>query len=180
MSHTIRVALSVLLLITSALTGCSDQSSLEGYPISADVFTTRQRTVVADPPAGSVAAIYPYEVSKYQEHGYGVWHYGPGVDSGKRLDIMADDYTSAAVTPTARLLNFFAITDIHIVDEESPVVGVYAGYKGGNPSAYSATMLYTTHLLDAAIQTINGIHTQNPIDFGISLGDVSNLSLIHI
>ena len=174
MSHNIIVALSVLLLIISALTGCSDHSALEGYPISADVFTTRQRTVVADPSAGSVATIFPYEVSKYQEHSYGIWHYGPGVDSGKRLDIMADDYTNAAVIPTARLLNFFTITDIHIVDKESPVAGVYAGYKGGNPSAYSATMLYTTHLLDAAIQTINGIHKQNPIDFGISLGDVSN------
>lgn len=35
-------------------------------------------------------------------------------------------------------------------------------------------MLSSTHVLDAVIQTINAIHKQNPIDFGISLGDVIN------
>lgn len=168
-----------MVLLIFSFSGCADDDSndhrpLEGYPISAEVFTTRQRTVVADPPAESFAMILPYEVAKYQEYGYGNWHYGPGVDSGKRLDIMAENYTSSAVNPTARLLNFFTITDIHITDKESPVVAVYGGYKGGNSSAYSATMLYSTHVLDAAVQTINSIHKQNPIDFGISLGDVSN------
>ena len=35
-------------------------------------------------------------------------------------------------------------------------------------------MLYTTHVLDAAIQTVNALHKHNPIDFGISLGDTCN------
>ncbi len=176
--RTIYCAISMVLLIFS-ISGCtdndsSDQRQLEGYPISFDVFTTRQRTVIADLPVWGFDTIFPYEVSQYQEYGYGNWHYGPGVDTKKRLDIMADDYTGASVTPTARLLNFFAITDIHITDEESPVIAIYEGYKGGNSSAYSATMLYSTHVLDAVIQTINGIHKQNPVDFGISLGDVIN------
>lgn len=172
-------SLVFIAVLIFSLSGCGDRDSsdrveLEGYPISADVLTTRQRTVVPDPPVASVATIFPYEVSAYQEYGYGNWYYGPGVDAGKRLDIMADDYTGVAVTPAARLLNFFTITDVHITDKESPVVGVYAGYKGGNPSAYTATMLYTTHVLDAAIQTINAIHKQNPVDFGVSLGDVAS------
>jgi metallophosphoesterase (TIGR03768 family) len=35
-------------------------------------------------------------------------------------------------------------------------------------------MLYTTQVLDAAIQTINALHKENPFDFGIGLGDACN------
>jgi len=35
-------------------------------------------------------------------------------------------------------------------------------------------MLYTTHVLDAAVQTINALHKKDPFDFGISLGDTCN------
>jgi metallophosphoesterase (TIGR03768 family) len=41
-------------------------------------------------------------------------------------------------------------------------------------SIYSPIMPYTTHVLDAAIQTINALHKQTPFDFGISLGDTCN------
>ncbi len=73
-----------------------------------------------------------------------------------------------------RLLNFFTITDIHITDKESPAQAIYFGYKGGVSSAYSPVMLYTTHVLDAAVQTINALHKKKPFDFGISLGDTCN------
>src|ERR1019366_3828356 len=55
----------------------------------------------------------------------------------------------------ARLLNFFAITDIHITDKESPSSAIYLGLKNGISSGYSPVMLDTTHVLDAAVQTIN-------------------------
>ncbi len=35
-------------------------------------------------------------------------------------------------------------------------------------------MLSTTHVLDAAVQTINALHSRTPFDFGISLGDDAN------
>ena len=35
-------------------------------------------------------------------------------------------------------------------------------------------MLSTTHVLDAAVQTINALHNRTPFDFGISLGDDAN------
>ncbi|MCC6933461.1 MAG: hypothetical protein IT292_09435 [Deltaproteobacteria bacterium] len=41
-------------------------------------------------------------------------------------------------------------------------------------SGYSPILLSTTHVLDAAIQTINKLHEKSPIDFGISLGDDIN------
>ena len=143
------------------------------YPIASDVFTTLQKTVAPDSPSGS-EKIRPGEVSKYKQNGYGIWHYGPGIDPVKRLDLMPADYSSASAVKTARLLNFFTITDIHITDKESPAQAIYLGLKDGISSAYSPVMLYTTHVLDAAVQTINAIHKQNPIDFGISLGDACN------
>ena len=41
-------------------------------------------------------------------------------------------------------------------------------------SLYSPLMLYTTHVLEATIKTINGLHKNNPIDFGLALGDLGN------
>ena len=143
------------------------------YPIAPDLFTTLQKSVAPDSPS-SLEKIRPDEVSKYEQNGYGKWHYGPGIDSVKRLDIVPAAYNGASATNSARLLTFFTITDIHITDKESPAQAIYLGLKDGISSAYSAVMLYTTHVLDAAIQTINAIHRQHPIDFGISLGDTCN------
>ena len=47
-------------------------------------------------------------------------------------------------------------------------------YSGTNTSIYSPIMMYTTHVLDAAIQTANALHKKNAFDFGISLGDTCN------
>jgi len=169
----------LMAILILSLSGCSDsnQSIIGGdQPIVSQVFTTRQRTVVLDSVPSDSNTIFPYEIQKYKENGYGTWSYGGGNDYGKQTEIMPAGYNGASVTNTARLLNFFTITDIHIVDKESPAQSIYAGYKGGNSSAYSPVMLYTTHVLDAAVRTINALHRQNSFDFGISLGDVCNSS----
>ncbi|MCX6157932.1 MAG: TIGR03768 family metallophosphoesterase [Ignavibacteriae bacterium] len=151
--------------------GISQQAS---YPIDTKVVTTQQRMVVPVPVPTTAATIFPYEVSKYSENGYGVWQYGPGLEYVKRLDLMSPSYSDKSVANKAKLLNFFTITDIHLTDKESPTQVILYGFKGGIISAYSAIMLYTTHVLDAAIQTVNALNKQNPIDFGISLGDNCN------
>ena len=162
-----------------SLSGCGgdgNNNRVEGYPISADVQTTLQQTVLPDSSPTPATPIYPYEISKYQANGYGTWQFGSGLPAEKRFDLMPDGYanTAAAVTNVARLLNFFTMTDIHITDKESPAQAIYFGYKGGVISAYSAIMLYTTHVLDAAVQTVNALHKKTPMDFGISLGDSAN------
>ncbi|MFP5212575.1 MAG: TIGR03768 family metallophosphoesterase, partial [Acidobacteriota bacterium] len=92
---------------------------------------------------------------------------------------------SVADPSAATLLSFFTMSDIHITDKESPAQCVYFGYNYpdpetpqgqpmGNSSAYSAIILYTPHVLDAAVQTINALHKTMPFDFGISLGDAAN------
>ena len=80
----------------------------------------------------------------------------------------------AAATGVAKLSRFFVITDIHVTDKESPAQLVVFGFKGGSPEVYSGVMLYTPHVLDAAVQTINALHEQDPIDFGVSLGDAAD------
>ena len=153
------------------------QRQLEGYPIDDDVLTTLQRTVVPDPIPSTSEVVLPYEVSKYEENGYGRWHYGPGIEHERRLDLLPVDSRSASATDATRLLKFFTITDIHITDEESPAQAIFIGYKGGSPlavCAYSMVMMYTTQVLDAAVQTINALHGRDPFDFGISLGDAAN------
>ncbi|MFH1194239.1 MAG: TIGR03768 family metallophosphoesterase [bacterium] len=152
----------------------------EGVPdqiddlIDSDALTTVDRTIIPVAVPATSPEIFPYEVAKYSEYGYGVWQYGAGLPYEKRTDLMPANYNAASAVNTARLLNFFAITDIHIMDEETPAQAIYFGYKGNNPSAYSSTMLYTTQVLDVAIRTVNALNRKKQFDFGISLGDNSN------
>jgi metallophosphoesterase (TIGR03768 family) len=164
------------------LSGCTktdkkSNTGPKGYPISSDVQTTRQRTIVADPNPNPATQIFPFEIAKYKENGYGTWRYGAGTASLKRLDLMPAGYTGESVKSASTLLNFTIITDIHITDEESPAQAIILGYKGGSDassSAYSPVMMYTTQVLDAAVQTMNELNKKKRIDFLLSLGDASN------
>ena len=99
-----------------------------------------------------------------------------GLSFQKRLDIMAPSYTGASVTRTSNILRFFTMSDIHITDVQSPAQTIYFGLQGqpGMSSAYSAIIPYTTHVLDAAVQTVNALHIKQAFDFGIFLGDAIN------
>ena len=154
-----------------------DERQLTGYPIAPDVQTTRERTILPDPIPPGAEKIFPCELAKYEQNGYGKWHYGPGLPAEKRLDLMPPAYDAGAAAGAARLVRFFVITDIHVTDKESPAQLVVFGFKGGSPEVYSGVMLYTPHVLDAAVQTINALHEQDPIDFGVSLGDACDNTL---
>ncbi len=159
---------------------CKKQSQKDGYPIDAAVQTTVQRTIVPGPTP--TTALNLWEISKYSSYGYGSWTYGPGLPYDKRLDIMPATYNGSAVAKKAKLLNFFTISDIHITDKESPNQLIYIQRLHPTlpvgASIYSGVMLYTTHVLDAAVQTINALHNKNnkanPFNFGLSLGDTCN------
>ncbi len=162
------------------------------YPISTDVRTTLERTVRAPlplPPLGPNATIYPCQISLYTANGYGLWEQNPeGVPAGGGSPYCSIDMnTGSTTTPSfpdpsaAGLLSFFTFSDVHICDKETPAQVIRNGYQYplplvnnkpvGEPSSYSGVMLYTTHVLDAAIQTINALHKMAPFDFGIALGD---------
>ena len=153
------------------------------YPIAADVFTTVQKTVVPVALASTTSQITPADLPLYDVFGYSAWQEGPGLDLTKRTDIMPSGYAAGSATNAGSLLNFFAMTDVHIADKESPAQGNYygwsaafgAGASGANySSAYSPVICYTTQVLDAAVQTVNALHNQRPFDFGIFLGDAIN------
>jgi metallophosphoesterase (TIGR03768 family) len=182
------------------------------YPISQDVQTTLDRTVIAsgspvlpnplaEPPA--YASIYPCQITLYTQNDYGEWVQNPeGVPAGPPFPYCAIDMNSGLVTSpsipdpsAATLLSFFTISDVHIRDKESPAQAIYTAYQYPYPAItssgslivppnpvldakpasvypnYSGIILYTTHVLDAAVQTINALHKMAPFDFGIALGD---------
>ena len=174
------------------------------YPISSTVLTTLERTVipVGDPqgmyPQPPYATIFPSDIALYKENGYGLWKYGAAFPYSA-IDIQTGEVTPSSIPdPKAvKLVSFFAMSDVHLCDKESPARAIYAGYQYpyptlppsptpvrppgpitqrsvGDSSTYSGVILYTTQVLDAAVQTINALHKTKPFDFGICLGDVAD------
>ena len=153
-------------------------TSSDGYPISSQVYTTRQRAIVPDPVRTTSDAVLPWDPSRFHEHGYGRWHYVRGVNYGRDNRIMPAIYDVSSATNAASLLSFFTIADTHVYDKESPSQPFFLLMKhfvNGLPGI-TFTMLYTTHILDAAIQTVNALHKRKPFDCGIFLGDACNNS----
>jgi metallophosphoesterase (TIGR03768 family) len=166
----------LILLAIALILNISCFAQKASYPIDSKVVTTVERMVNPVPLPNSTVVIAPNELAKYDKNGYGKWQFGPGLSYEKRLDLMPASYSGNSVKNEAKLLNFFAVTDIHLTDKESPTQAILLGLKAGVISAYSGIMLSTTHVLDAAIQTVNVLHKRNAFDFGISLGDNCNSS----
>ena len=145
---------------------------------SEPVLTTRQQTVRPLAVPADTRLITPKDVALYGLYGYSAWQLGPGLNAGQRFDLMPSGYTGAA--NAAQLVSFFSMTDVHITDKESTAQLPYYGWMmpphtgGLSASAYSPIILSTTHVLDAAVKTINALHRQAPFNFGICLGDVAN------
>ncbi len=148
------------------------------YPIAEDVYTTLEKTIVAIDVPADAKALLPCEVSEYAVNGYGLFN-PDGGPAPFLLTNMIDMSTGVSGRDplAATLLTFFSMSDTHLTDKESPAQAIYYGYEAGplsNISAYSAIILYTTHVLDAAIQTVNVLNKRTPFDFGIDLGDAVN------
>ncbi|HYA41111.1 MAG TPA: TIGR03768 family metallophosphoesterase [Syntrophobacteraceae bacterium] len=159
------------------------------YPILASYiaspYTTLDKTVTPVAPR-SKPTIEPCQLLLYEANGCGLWNldstaYTPGGPFPYCLS-MGSSAQATRPSQAAMLLTFFSMSDVHICDKESPARLIYFGalYPDvinnhrqvvGNISAYSGIILYTTHVLDAAIQTINALHQVTPFDFGIALGD---------
>ena len=169
------------LYLGALTTGCGSGSTATStrvvqWPISKETFTTAQQQILPLPVSINAPQLNPRDIRLYSEFGYDAWHVGPGLPHTVWKTI-APDYTNAP--HAAHLLSFFAITDIHIADKESPAQPLYIGWNApygptANSSAYSPVLLASTHVLDAAVQTINELHKKAPFDFGISLGDTVN------
>ncbi len=176
------VSAAFALLFLLQLPGCVVE-----WPIAKDVYTTAEQQVLPVALPADTPSVNPKDAVLYAAFGYSAWHTGPGTDYSadsataqpydKRAEL-APAYKNAA--NAADLLSFFAITDIHITDKESPAQAIYPGWSAppGSPalmnSSYSPIILSTTQVLDAAVQTVNALNKKAPLDFGISLGDNIN------
>jgi metallophosphoesterase (TIGR03768 family) len=159
------------------------------WPIAEDVFTTAEQQIIPVGLSPDTPQINPADVSLYEQYGYSAWQAGAGTSYGSDPDHRQPYEKRTELAPghtdaphAARLLSFFAMADIHITDKESPAQPIYPGWsavygpssQGLFISSYSPIILSTTHVLDAAVQTINALHETSPFDFGISLGDDVN------
>ena len=175
------------LSVASLSAACGGGASLRGYPIDGRRArkTTEQmlafdfRTPPVPSPRSSLG-LHPTELSRVQDYdkfGYGRYRLGNGLAAVPRRDLLADPEDRPAPARRRNLVSFFAMTDIHITDKEAPNQLIYlqqadSKYGAAMTSIYSPVMMYTTQMLDAALQTVNALHAREPFDFGISLGDV--------
>jgi metallophosphoesterase (TIGR03768 family) len=172
-------ALAVLAVLSLPARIHAQAPSVPTYPITRNVYTTLERTVtpIAVPPGAK--QLLPCQISEYAKNGYGYWNPEGAGSPYLWPDLLTGNLNPApSPDPSAlTLLRFFTMSDVHIIDKESPAQVIFYGYEGGplsNTSQYSGNMLYTTQVLDAAIQTINALHKVSPFDFGVALGDACN------
>lgn len=157
------------------------------YPIEGNVRTTVDRMLSFPIPelikkSNSTAGLAPVElhrVDQYAKYGYGDYSYGAGLPVEQRLDLMPLAYESKGSTRLRRLSSFFTISDIHLTDKQAgnqliAIQQLDPEFGASMTSIYSPTMLTTTRVLDAVIQTVNGLHKTDQFDFGLSLGDTCN------
>ena len=139
------------------------------YPIDIPAVTTRERMLSfpqAVPP-GLEKSELP-QVSRYGEFGYGEWSFGSGLPIRERLDLMPAGYAQSENGQRTRLLRFFSFADVHTTDKEAPHQLIQFQqvdpFSLKNTSIYSPVMLYTTQVLDAAVQTVNDLHRRDAFD----------------
>jgi len=160
--------------LTTLNIGCSDSPQVVKWPISNTVYTTAEHQILPVPLSAGAPQIAPKDLALYSQYNYSSSTRGAG------LAHTVWETMATKAPNVAHLLSFFTITDVHIADKESPAQPLYyewskpAGSTTMNSSAYSPVVLATTHVLDAAMQTINAVHKKSPFDFGIGLGDACN------
>ena len=151
---------------------------VQKYLIRARVTTTLEEMISFPKTLPGLSKQQISEVEQYSSFGYGNWTLGSPLPLMSRMDLMPASYGNAVPTRKAKFINFFTFSDIHITDKEAPNQLIHfqqaERFAYNNTSIYSPVMMYTTHVLDAAIQTVNALHKKNRFDFGLSLGDTCN------
>jgi metallophosphoesterase (TIGR03768 family) len=184
------VVIVFMLSLAATVQAVAQAHKTPSYPIATDINTTLDRTVIATTPLPITPALEPCDIPEYATYHYGEWEWDSNGYPVIKPDpnMQRSNYVPSTTDPlAATLLSFFSISDVHIADKESPAQAIYPGYRFpepctpgpnglpvGNSSCYSGIILYTTHVLDAAVQTINALHEKTPFDFGIALGDAAN------
>lgn len=157
------------------------------YKIDSEVRTTVERMLSFSVPdlvksPASNKGLAPTELhylNQYKKYQYGSYTYGPGLPIERRFDLMPEGYQPEHIKRLQRLSSFFTVSDIHLTDKQAgnqliAIQQLDSEFGAPMTSIYSPTMLTTTQVLDAAIQTANALHATHAFDFGLSLGDTCN------
>ncbi|MGD0764305.1 MAG: TIGR03768 family metallophosphoesterase [Roseiarcus sp.] len=153
-------------------------SEATSYPIDPTVVTTRERMIAFPATLPGLSKAQIDQVGHYAKFGYGAWTYGAPLPVATRADLLPAGGAPRAPGRKAKIVRFFAFTDVHITDKEAPnqliAFQQTEPFAANNTAIYSPVMLATTQVLDAAIQTVNALHKSDPFDFDVMLGDASN------
>lgn len=162
----------------------SESPKVATYPIRERAVTTLEEMISFPKSLPGLSKLQLSEVDQYSVFGYGEWTLGSPLPLMPRRDLLhashlkQDLVAKNAVIRKKKLMRFFTFSDIHITDKEAPNQLIYfqqaERFAINNTSIYSPVMLYTTHVLDAAVQTVNALHKIDRFDFGMSLGDTCN------
>ena len=154
------------------------KTKIQKYPISPNVITTLQGMLSFPKTLPGLSKSQICQLEHYGKFGYGEWTMGSSLPLVPRTDLMPANYSKPTAARKAKFINFFTFSDIHITDKEAPNQLIHfqqaEKFAYNNTSIYSPVMMYTTHVLDAAVQTVNALHKKTPFDFGLSLGDTCN------
>jgi 3',5'-cyclic AMP phosphodiesterase CpdA len=105
-----------------------------------------------------------------QKRYWGVTRLMPG-EAHQRIDLLnADPTAKAASGEAASLLYMAQLTDIHVMDEESPARA--GGIDLLADGAWRAQEAYTAQVLDAMVRRINALNAARPFDFLLITGDL--------
>ncbi|MBN2725097.1 MAG: metallophosphoesterase [Deltaproteobacteria bacterium] len=103
---------------------------------------------------------------------FGLTKKGPGEPHQDRDDFNAVSASNGVLGTASSLLYFAQLTDIHITDEESPARSIHSPLAQG--SAWRPQEPWSTHILAAAVETINSFTEVRPHDFVLFSGDMTD------
>ena len=169
----ILVTLSVCILSIAGLTFNTAIINAKSQDVKKYI-TTADATYVPVSPTDVSTPPLPNQLEDYAKKGYGKYVKSKGLDYVVRTDLLKSGYSVDTKKSRTSLLSFFTMSDIHITDIQSPAQALAFGKKPGMVAAYSPTIMYTTQVLEAAVESVNDINAAHKLDFGIMLGDAIN------
>ena len=118
-----------------------------------------------------IVGLLPAVAQKSGKARWGLTTPGPGESHLYREDLAhTEQYNVPVAKAPITLLSFVGLTDIHIIDEESPARTI--GLNGIARDAWRRQECYSTQLLDAMVRKIVKLNALSPVDFVMVTGDV--------
>ncbi|MDA3864644.1 MAG: metallophosphoesterase [Deltaproteobacteria bacterium] len=127
----------------------------------------RPPTTVTVTVTGVLAATEQFEDLR---HAFGKVEEGFGESHQLRNDLNAASVANGSTVSPSSLAYFCHMTDIHVVDEESPARSIHSPIA--EASAWRPQECWSTHVLNGAIKTINQFAAVHPMDFIVFSGDL--------